>query len=61
MKRINIVILITLDPDTSEFIYTAYGNLKKACNEKGWSYSTISKQKLPYVYRGWIIDRIPIN
>lgn len=34
------------------------GNLKKLCEEMGWSYSTLSKKRLPLEHEGFTIYRV---
>jgi hypothetical protein len=50
------VILITKE-DQRE----VWGSLTRACKERGWSYHTVSRKKLPNEFKGWRIDRLPFN
>lgn len=61
MQRQNIVVVIFINNYIlHDFLKTeCYGNLKKACKVHGWSYSTMSKKKLPVTKDGWFIQRIP--
>lgn len=66
MQRQNIIVLTQVIDMTDVIMYgdsfqECYGNLKKACNAHKWSYSTISKKKLPQVKDGWLIQRVPFN
>ena len=35
-----------------------WGNLKKACEAKNWSYASLIKKKLPVTYRGCEVWRV---
>ena len=39
----------------------AWGSLKEACNQHGWSYNTISRRKLPTEWKEWQIHRCPFR
>jgi len=54
MKRQTIIVIITpgKEPET-------WGNLKKACEAKGWKYNTLSRLRPPFEYRGHRIYRVP--
>lgn len=51
MERKSVIVIIT----SSDI--EVWGNLKLACFHKNWSYSTISKQKLPIQKDGYEIHR----
>lgn len=55
MQRQSIIVLIN-GPHVE-----AWGNLKRACNEHGFSYYAISQRKLPTEQDGWMIYRVPFN
>ena len=54
MKRKTIIVIITpgKEPET-------WGNLKKACEAKGWNYNTLSKRKMPIEFEDSTIYRLP--
>ena len=66
MQRQNIIVL-TMVVNMPEIIMygekfqECYGNLKKACKVHEWSYSTMSKKRLPQIKDGWLIQRVPFN
>ena len=53
MKRQTVIILDT--PDNSR---ECWGNLKKLCRAKGWSYNALSRKKLPCEWDGNKIWRV---
>ncbi len=55
MQRQNTIVLINLP------YVESWGSLKEACTMHGWSYSTISKKKLPIEHEGWLIYRCPFR
>jgi len=56
MNRQTVVILIKEGQSPEP-----WGNLKKACESKGWKYNTLSKLKLPFEHEGYTIYREPFN
>ena len=62
MQRQSIIILLKITGPGDEVTETeAWGNLKKACKNHGWNYSTMSKKKLPQEKDEWLIQRVPFN
>jgi len=56
MKRQTVIVIITPDLQVE-----CWGNLKKACIDKGWSYNSMSRKKLPVEYRESKIYRVPFR
>lgn len=40
-----------------EPVITPYESLKLLCEIKGWKYDTLNKKKMPFEYKGVIVDR----
>ena len=53
MKRQTVIILDT--PDNNREVW---GNLKKVCKAKGWSYNTLTRKGLPIIWKGHTIWRV---
>jgi ribosomal protein L7Ae-like RNA K-turn-binding protein len=43
----------------SDDTYECYATLTALCRAKGWSYNYLKKKKLPFVYRGIKVLRLP--
>lgn len=53
MRRQTVIIIDT--PDNKR---ECWGNLKKVCNVKKWSYNTLSRKKTPIKWMGCTIWRV---
>ncbi len=56
MERKTIIVLKEVSEEEFPTIET-WGNLKKACEAKGWSYNTMQKKALPCEWKGWHVYR----
>jgi hypothetical protein len=43
----------------SDDTYECYATLTALCHAKNWSYNYLKKKKLPFVYRGIKVLRLP--
>ena len=39
----------------------AWGSLTELCRAHEWSYNYLKRQKLPFKYKGWKINRVPFK
>ena len=50
----NVIILTQM----CDFRQEAWGSLTGLCKAHGWSYNYLKRQKLPFQYKGWLINRV---
>jgi hypothetical protein len=55
MNQKNIIVILHM----CDFRTECFGSLKKACIAHGWKVNTLHKNKFPFEYQGWKIQRIP--
>jgi hypothetical protein len=54
MNRKNIIVVVSPQLET-------WGNFKKLCKAKGWTYNSLKMLKYPIHHQGYEIHRVPFN
>ena len=44
-----------------DFRQEAWGSLTELCRAHEWSYNYLKRKKLPFEYKGWLINRVPFK